>query len=86
MSTSKKLYRVDEDKMFLGVSSGLAEYTGIDVNLIRILFVLLALSGGLSVVVYLVLGIILSLKEEEMKEVEIIEEDEYSYNEEDYEL
>jgi len=87
MSTTKRLYRVNENKVFLGVSSGLAEYMDIDVNIIRVVFVILVLTGvGFPIIIYIVLGIILPIKEVEIEKTETIEQDEYSYNEEDYKI
>ena len=86
MGTTKQLYRVNENKVFLGVSTGLSEYMNIDVNIIRVVFVILALTGvGFPILIYIILGIILPIKEIEIKKAETIEkENEYSYNEDDY--
>ena len=56
----KKLMR-SEDRMVAGVAGGLAEYFDIDPTLVRILFVLLTLlgGGGLGILVYIVLWIIM---------------------------
>lgn len=45
MDTSKKLYRSEKKKMIAGVCAGLADYLSVDVNLVRILFVLGSLFG-----------------------------------------
>ena len=45
--------------MLLGVCGGLAEYFDIDATLIRILFVLGALAGGSTILVYIVLAIVM---------------------------
>ena len=45
MST-QKLTRSRRDRRIAGVCGGLAEYSGIDVTIIRILFVVFALAGG----------------------------------------
>ncbi|HTM98650.1 MAG TPA: PspC domain-containing protein [Pedobacter sp.] len=59
----KKLYRNEHDKVFSGVSSGLADYLGYDVLLIRILFVLFAVfTGGVLGLVYVVFWIVLPAK------------------------
>lgn len=59
LKTGKRLYRDPEDKVLGGVCSGLAAYFGIpDAVWIRIGFVLLALAGGASFIVYLVLWMI----------------------------
>ena len=41
MDATKRLYRVNEDKVILGVCSGLSEYFSIDVNIVRIATVVL---------------------------------------------
>jgi phage shock protein PspC (stress-responsive transcriptional regulator) len=56
ITTGKKLYRDKEHGMLAGVISGLCAYFGIKNPLIlRILWLLFAMSGGAGVVVYLVL-------------------------------
>ena len=45
--------------MIAGVCGGLAEYSGIDATIIRILFVVLALAGGPGLLIYLVLWVVL---------------------------
>ncbi len=96
MDAKKRLYRVNENKVFFGVSGGIAEYFDIDVNIIRIIFVVLALTGvGFPVIIYFVLAIILPVKEVEIAKAETVEqevvqeeaeeeEDIYAYNEDDY--
>jgi phage shock protein PspC (stress-responsive transcriptional regulator) len=54
----KKFYLSDTDKKIGGVCGGLAEYFGVDSTFVRLLFVLLALFGGLTVIAYLVLWIV----------------------------
>ncbi|MCK5387903.1 MAG: PspC domain-containing protein, partial [Candidatus Izimaplasma sp.] len=67
MSVSKRLYRVNKDRVFLGVCTGIAEYLEVDVSIIRIVFVVLALTGvGVPVLIYLIMGIILPIKEIEI--------------------
>jgi phage shock protein PspC (stress-responsive transcriptional regulator) len=51
----KKLYRSRNDRKIAGVIGGLASYTGIDVSLLRILFVIgLIMSFGTFAFVYIV--------------------------------
>ena len=52
----KKLYKSSTDKKILGVCGGIAEYFGVDSTIIRIVAVLLALSGGMGFLTYLILG------------------------------
>lgn len=55
----KRLVRLKHDRMLFGVASGLANYLGIDPVLVRLLFVLLTLTGGPGIVAYLILAIIM---------------------------
>ncbi len=56
LKTGKRLYRDPNDKVLGGVCSGLAAYFGIqDAVWVRVAFVLLALVGGASFIVYCVL-------------------------------
>ena len=57
----KKLYRSEQDKMFLGVCGGLGEYFGIDPTLIRLLWALLACSGT-GIVAYLIAAVIIPVR------------------------
>lgn len=56
---TKKLYRDYERKVLGGVSGGLAAYFGIDIVIVRLLFVITAIFGGLGLVAYIVLWIVL---------------------------
>ena len=48
----KKLYKSSTDKKILGVCGGIAEYFEVDSTIIRIVAVLLALSGGMGFLTY----------------------------------
>lgn len=54
----ERLYRNMKDKIFGGVCSGLADHLSLDVTMIRALFVIFAIFGGLSIILYLVMWII----------------------------
>jgi phage shock protein C len=55
----KRLYRNEYDKTIAGVASGLADYLGIDVTIVRVLFVLTAVFlGGSGVIAYIILWIV----------------------------
>lgn len=56
-SGPKKLFRDENDKVIGGVCSGLGNYFGIDVAVVRIIFVILAISFGFGIIPYLVLWI-----------------------------
>ena len=51
----RKIFRSIDDYMVAGVCGGLADYFKIDSSLVRIIFVLLILSGGSGVLIYLIL-------------------------------
>lgn len=54
-----RLYRSRNDRVFAGVAGGLAEMFDLDPSLVRIVWVLLALlTGGLALVVYVVMAIV----------------------------
>lgn len=52
---TKKLYRDVDDKSIAGVAKGLSYYLGVDVSLIRIIFILLAISGTAGIWIYIIL-------------------------------
>src|SRR4051812_45195774 len=58
-SVRPRLRRSSSDKMIGGVSSGLAEYSGIDPLLWRIGFVALVFAGGSGFLVYLLLWLLM---------------------------
>lgn len=56
----KKLLKNSKDKMIFGVCSGIADYIGLDVSIVRLFFVIGALvSGSILFWLYILLGIIL---------------------------
>lgn len=55
----KRLYRSREGRIVAGVCAGLAEYLGIDVNLVRLIFAVLTIFGGIGVLLYLVAWLII---------------------------
>lgn len=56
----KKLYRSKANRKLAGVCGGLGEYFGFDPTLARVIFILLALPGGLpGVLPYILLWIVI---------------------------
>ena len=55
---SNPLYRSTTHCMSTGVAGGLAQYFNIDPVLVRLAFVLLGLSGGIGLIAYLILAIV----------------------------
>lgn len=51
----RKLYRDADDNMLAGVAKGLAWYFGIDATLVRVIFIILALSGTAGIWIYIIL-------------------------------
>jgi phage shock protein C len=59
MADTKKLYRSKTDRRIAGVCGGLGDYTGIDSNVWRIIFLLLLLPGGVpGFLVYILIWIL----------------------------
>ncbi len=72
MQEPKRLTKSRKDKQVWGVCGGLGKYLNIDSTLVRLVFVVLALSGGPGVILYIILGIVLpdESDDEEYYEVE----------------
>jgi phage shock protein PspC (stress-responsive transcriptional regulator) len=54
---ARRLYRDENDKILGGVCAGLANYFGIDIVIVRIIFVVLAISFGFGLIPYIILWI-----------------------------
>lgn len=54
-SSTKKLFRDEDNKVIAGVASGLAAYFGGGELIFRLLFIVLALMGGVGILIYLTL-------------------------------
>jgi phage shock protein C len=50
----KRLYRSRANRVFGGVAAGVADYFDVDPTLVRLIWVVLALTGGIGVVAYLI--------------------------------
>ena len=57
--TPKRVRKSSSDRMVFGVAGGLAEYFNIDPVLVRLAFVLSIFAGGLGIIAYVVLAIIM---------------------------
>ena len=58
-SEVKRLTRSKSNQVIAGISSGLGNYLNLDPIVIRIVFVLLAMAGGLGFLIYLILWILI---------------------------
>ncbi len=56
---NKKMFRDPETKVLGGVSGGVAAYFGIDITVVRILFIVFTFAGGIGLLAYIVLWVIL---------------------------
>lgn len=63
IKTTPRLYRSATDKVIAGVCGGLGHYFNIDPALVRLAFVVFALAGGASVLLYIVLWIAVPIGE-----------------------
>lgn len=59
MNTQTRLTRSADSKMLGGVCGGLAQYFGIDPVIVRLIFVGLVFAGGMSVVLYPILWLVM---------------------------
>ncbi|QSE96027.1 PspC domain-containing protein [Fulvivirga lutea] len=57
--TLKKMFRDGESKVIAGVASGVANYFGVDVVIVRVIFVISLLVGGFGFLTYILLWIVL---------------------------
>ncbi|MDX5981406.1 PspC domain-containing protein [Exiguobacterium profundum] len=55
----RKLYKDPNNKVIAGVCSGLGNYLGVDVTIMRVLFVAMALLGGPGLLIYIILTLIM---------------------------
>lgn len=63
----KKLYRSNTNKKLAGVCGGIAEYFGMDATIIRLIFALSCLFGGLGILAYIVCALIVPEKPADMQ-------------------
>ena len=54
----KKLTR-SANKMIAGVCGGLAEYLGMDATIVRVIYALLVLFGGVGILLYIILALLM---------------------------
>lgn len=56
------MYKTNYNKVIAGVCNGIAEKTNINVNIIRLIFILLVWGMGVIVLIYIILAIVLPTK------------------------
>ena len=57
--TTKKLYRSRTERWLAGVCGGLGNYFAVDPTLVRVIFVILSLTFGSGLLIYLILWLII---------------------------
>lgn len=60
----KKLYRSATDKKIWGICGGLAKYTGMDSNIMRIIFIVTTFLVGVAPVAYLIMYFVVPVEPE----------------------
>lgn len=55
----KKLYKSNQNRMICGVCGGIAEYINMDPTVVRLLWVIISLCGGLGLLAYILAAIII---------------------------
>lgn len=71
VDTTKKFVRPKKGRKLAGVAAGIANYLGIDVTLVRIIWVLLFLPGGFpGLIPYLLFWAIMPSEEKTFEEVQ----------------
>lgn len=62
--STPRLHRSMTDSVLAGVCGGLGEYLGVDPSLVRLAFVVATLWGGIGLLAYVVLAIVLPMDQE----------------------
>jgi phage shock protein C len=62
MQVNRRLYRCRENRVLAGVASGVAEFFGLDPTLVRVLWFISILFGGIGLIVYIGMAIIVPLE------------------------
>lgn len=59
----KKLYRSRSNRIFTGLSGGIAKFIGIDPTIVRAVLIILAfMTTGLAIIVYLIVALIVPIE------------------------
>lgn len=61
---AKTLYKSKTDRKICGVCGGVAEYLGVDVNIVRIAAIVSVFFGGLGVIAYIAAAFMLPEKDD----------------------
>jgi phage shock protein C len=62
MQMNRRLYRCRENRMLAGVAGGVAEFFGLDVTLVRLVWFISIFFGGVTLLLYLAMAFIVPLE------------------------
>ena len=79
---SKTLYKTEEGSILGGVCMGISEVYGFDVNIVRLVTLLLLFAAGVPLIVYVIMWIVLPDKKDVVKKVD--PKDDYTIENDDY--
>ena len=71
----KRLYRSPAERRIAGICGGLAEYFNVDPVLVRVIFVVLFLLSGIGLLAYIILWLVIPVRERREGETEVITPD-----------
>ncbi len=63
----RRLYRCRHDRQLAGVAAGMAEHLDLDPTLVRILWILSALFGGFTILLYIILAFVIPIEPATMR-------------------
>jgi phage shock protein C len=58
----RRLYRCRHDRQLAGVAGGMAEYFDVDPTLVRVLWIVSVFFGGISILLYLILAVVMPIE------------------------
>ncbi len=74
--SKKRLMKAQNEQMIFGVAAGIADYLNIDPAIVRLLFVLMALTGGHGLLIYLILAVVMPEDAEPVGKANYFDEEE----------
>ncbi len=81
---NKKLYRSRTNAMLAGVCGGIGEYFRVDPTLIRLLVVILVITGGIGILPYFICALIIPLRPQTLREEDISQYEYDEFNDSDW--
>lgn len=60
---TERLVRVREGKKIAGVCAGFARYLGVDVTLVRLVWLVMAFTGGIGIIAYIAAWIVMPVED-----------------------